>query len=240
MTSEERKQLEERVIMTLKTIYDPEIQVDISARGLIYDVVVRDKGIANGSVDATAGTRARLSVNTDWGHYRLEVFDAATGTASSVRFFAGWWAKPGTASTPDRMQVVADKDLYQAGDQAEIRLAAPFAGQALVTIATDRVLESRLVDVPANGSSIRVKVDAAWGAGAYVLVNAFRPGKADQHGPGRAIGTAWLAIDPKPRRLDVAMTVPDKVLPRQGVDIPVTVSNRSGGAAFLTLAAVDD
>ena len=42
MTNEEKKQLEERVIMTLKTIYDPEIPVDIYELGLIYDVVVRD------------------------------------------------------------------------------------------------------------------------------------------------------------------------------------------------------
>ena len=208
--------------------------------GWDYDVVVRDKGVANGNVNATAASPAKLTVNVEWGHYRLEVFDAASSTASSVRFFAGWWAKPGTSTTPDRMQVVSDKDLYEAGDQAEIRLAAPFTGQALVTIATDRVLESRLVDVPEAGSSIKVKIDPAWGAGAYVLVNAFRPGAADQHGPGRAIGTAWLAIDPKPRQLQVAMTVPDKVLPRQSVSIPVTVANLSGGAAYLTLAAVDE
>lgn len=42
MTSEEKKQLEERVILTLKTIYDPEIPVDIYELGLIYDVVIRD------------------------------------------------------------------------------------------------------------------------------------------------------------------------------------------------------
>jgi uncharacterized protein YfaS (alpha-2-macroglobulin family) len=205
-----------------------------------YDVVVRDKGIANGKLDASAATPAKLTLNTDWGHYRLEVYDTASGTASSVRFYAGWWAKPGTATTPDRMQVVADKPLYQVGDSAEVRLEAPFTGQAVVTIATDRVLETRLVDVPATGSSIKVKIDAAWGAGAYVLVNAFRPGEADQHGPGRAIGTAWLAIDPKPRALQVAMTVPEKVLPRQSLRIPVSVANLSGGAAYLTMAAVDE
>lgn len=42
MTTEEKKQLEERVILTLKTIYDPEIPVDIYELGLIYDVVVHD------------------------------------------------------------------------------------------------------------------------------------------------------------------------------------------------------
>ena len=42
MSEDEKKQLEERVIMTLKTIYDPEIPVDIYELGLIYDVVVND------------------------------------------------------------------------------------------------------------------------------------------------------------------------------------------------------
>jgi uncharacterized protein YfaS (alpha-2-macroglobulin family) len=206
-----------------------------------YDVVVRDKGISEGKLDASAAAPAKLSLNTDWGHYRLEVYDASTGVASSVRFYAGWWSQPGTTSTPDRMQVVSDKDLYQAGDDANVHLAAPFAGQAMVTVATDRVLETRLVDVPKDGTNIEVKVDPAWGAGAYVLVSAFRPGNSDeQHGPGRAVGLTWLAIDPKPRQLQVSMTVPDKVLPRGGVDIPISVSNLSGGAAYLTLAAVDE
>lgn len=44
MTPEEKKQIEERVILTLKTIYDPEIPVDIYELGLIYDVVVQDDG----------------------------------------------------------------------------------------------------------------------------------------------------------------------------------------------------
>ncbi|MDX9750698.1 MAG: SUF system Fe-S cluster assembly protein [Flavobacteriales bacterium] len=44
MTPDEKRQLEERVIMTLKSVYDPEIPVDIYELGLIYDVVVRDDG----------------------------------------------------------------------------------------------------------------------------------------------------------------------------------------------------
>ena len=42
MSSEEKKALEESVINTLKTIYDPEIPVDIYELGLIYDVVIHD------------------------------------------------------------------------------------------------------------------------------------------------------------------------------------------------------
>ena len=42
MTSEEKKQLEESIINSLKSVYDPEIPVDIYELGLIYDVVIHD------------------------------------------------------------------------------------------------------------------------------------------------------------------------------------------------------
>lgn len=43
MTPEEKKHLEDRVIDVLKTIYDPEIPVDVYELGLIYEVNVLDK-----------------------------------------------------------------------------------------------------------------------------------------------------------------------------------------------------
>lgn len=49
MTNDEKEQLEERVIMTLKTVYDPEIPVDVYELGLIYNVQVND----DASVDVT-------------------------------------------------------------------------------------------------------------------------------------------------------------------------------------------
>lgn len=205
-----------------------------------YDYVVRDAEASTGAVTITADQPAKLSLPVDWGRYRLEVFDAAGGTATSVRFYAGWWSAPGTGGTPDKMQVVADKELYGVSDTAEIRLSAPFAGEAQVTIATDHVIDSYPVSVPKDGKTIKIDIDKKWGAGAYVLVNAFRAGKGNEHGPGRAIGLTWLAIDPKPRALQVAMTVPETMKPRQSVEIPVTVTNLAGKEAYVTLAAVDE
>lgn len=42
MTHEERTQLEERIVDVLKTVYDPEIPVDIYELGLIYRIDVKD------------------------------------------------------------------------------------------------------------------------------------------------------------------------------------------------------
>ena len=44
MTPEEKLALEERIIEVLRTVYDPEIPVDIYSLGLIYRVDLHDDG----------------------------------------------------------------------------------------------------------------------------------------------------------------------------------------------------
>ena len=47
LSHEENKQIEERIIDVLRTVYDPEIPVDIYELGLIYEVKVDDDAKAN-------------------------------------------------------------------------------------------------------------------------------------------------------------------------------------------------
>lgn len=42
MTQEEKTQIEERIVDVLKTVYDPEIPVDIWNLGMIYRIEVKD------------------------------------------------------------------------------------------------------------------------------------------------------------------------------------------------------
>ncbi len=44
MTQEEKTRIEERIVDVLKTVYDPEIPVNIFDLGLIYRVDVKDSG----------------------------------------------------------------------------------------------------------------------------------------------------------------------------------------------------
>ncbi len=44
MTSEEKLQLEQRIVEVIKTVYDPEIPVDIYELGLIYRIELHDDG----------------------------------------------------------------------------------------------------------------------------------------------------------------------------------------------------
>lgn len=56
MTQEEKTRIEERIVDVLKTVYDPEIPVNIYDLGLIYKVDVKDDGTVDIDMTFTAPT----------------------------------------------------------------------------------------------------------------------------------------------------------------------------------------
>ena len=56
MTQEEKTALEERIVDVLKTVYDPEIPVNIYDLGLIYKIDVSDDGTVDIDMTFTAPT----------------------------------------------------------------------------------------------------------------------------------------------------------------------------------------
>ena len=205
-----------------------------------WQTIVSDRLIAADTLAVKADAPTHLSRRLDWGYYKLTVTDKQTDTASSLSFYVGWFGDGDTEAAPDTLKVASDKKNYSPGDSAKLRIEAPFAGEALVAIATDRIVATYSVSVPAGGTSIDVPVKAEWGAGAYALITAWRPLSAQaEHAPTRAIGTTWLALDPGLRTLQVQMAAPEKITPRQKIEVPIHVGGTSG-EAYVTLAAVDE
>ncbi|PWC35546.1 alpha-2-macroglobulin [Azospirillum sp. TSO22-1] len=209
-----------------------------------YRATTRDIPRKSGTLDAAADKPAVLNLGAQpFSRYRLEVSDKATGVASSVRFLSGWEMAAESADTPDKLELVADKPAYRPGETAKLRLTPPFAGEVLLTVATDRLFDARAISVPAGGATVEVPVDAAWGPGAYVTATLYRPPvKGRERQPVRALGVAWLGIDPATRRLDVALTAPTVARPRGPVAVDIAATPAAGDAeeAYVTLAAVDE
>ncbi|MGO4728674.1 MULTISPECIES: MG2 domain-containing protein [unclassified Inquilinus] len=209
-----------------------------------YKVLIRDRKVADGTADVAPNAPAAVRQQVGWGNFRLDVYDPKGGGASSVRFAAGWWVSDNPNPTPDKLTVALDKTSYKAGDTAKVRIEPPFAGDVLLFIANDRVLETRDVAVPAEGTTVEIPVSADWGSGAYVLATAFRPaGEAGErrHGPGRAVGVAWFGIDVTERVLGVQIDAPAEIRPNQTLDLPLTVTGvPQGQNAWVTVAAVDE
>jgi hypothetical protein len=206
-----------------------------------YEAITRDRLITSGKIDIGTGAPVKLAQNFPYGSYRLTITDPKSGTASSYRFYSGWSASS-EGDRPDRIPVAADKPAYRIGETAHVQIKPTADGKALVVVAGDKVFSSQVIDAPAGGASVDVKVSADWGPGAYVLVTDYRPlNESTGHEPVRAIGLAWLQVDNRERTLTVNVGGPQKVLPRERITIPVSIKGlASGEQAYLTLAAVDE
>ena len=54
MTQEEKLQIEEGIVAMLRTVFDPEMPVDVYSLGLIYKVEVSDEGVVDIDMTLTA------------------------------------------------------------------------------------------------------------------------------------------------------------------------------------------
>ena len=169
-----------------------------------------------------------------YGRYRLRVI-ATNGSlaASSLIFYSGWQSsdRPGV---PQRVSVRSSAAVYSAGSRAHIHVSAPFAGPAVLVVANDKILSVRNFRVPERGTTVSLRVHRRWGAGAYAVVDVFRPATARQ-APERAIGLTWLGLKAGHRAIPVHIDVDTLYRPRERITIPV--QTRPG--AYVTVAAVD-
>ena len=200
-----------------------------------------EKAIDSGDLDVVANKPSEIVRKFGWGDYRL-VAEGADGAIASYAFRSGWAATDGTAETPDKVEVTVEHDRVKLGETARVRIVPPFAGKVRLMVARDKVFDIRELDVPKEGATVEIPVSPDWGSGAYMLASLYRPADGGRgHMPIRAIGLAWVGVDPGAHLFNVAVALPPKVTPRQTVDIPVTIAGGTAGEqVYLTLAAVDE
>jgi uncharacterized protein YfaS (alpha-2-macroglobulin family) len=202
----------------------------------------RDTVVSQGAIDVTAGAPARIRPRRlGWGDYRIEL-NGPDGAKTIIRFTVGWGSPTDATESPDLVRVAPTAKSYSQGDTVEIAVKAPYAGQAQVAVATDRLIDFKTFDVGANGGTVRLKTSAAWGGGAYVLVTVIQPrDPVSTPTPRRALGLVYVPLDPKNRKLTVAIDTPDKIDSKAEVDIPLQVKGLGfGQSAKVTVAAVDE
>ncbi len=206
-----------------------------------YERVVNDRIVDGGKADLTASSVFKVSKPLPWGSYRLTVADGQSGATTAYRFWSGWGSGADN-DRPDRVAVAADKTQYASGDTAKIKISPPSDGKALVVVASNKIHFTKVVEASASGTTVSVPVSSDWGAGAYALVTHYRPlSSAQTRAPARSIGVAWLAVDPAPRTLQVAIKAPQKTAPNRKLVVPIEVKNQGWGeAVYVALAAVDE
>ena len=126
-----------------------------------YKSHIRSQPIDTGTANVDNSGPAKLARQLPPGRYRWEVTDPASGAQSSLRFHVGWWVEAEQPDVPDKLEAVLDKPGYGPGETAKLFVKAPFAGEAELAIASDRILSWRTLSLPADGTTIDIPVDAA-------------------------------------------------------------------------------
>ncbi|MEO5335698.1 MAG: alpha-2-macroglobulin family protein [Magnetospirillum sp. WYHS-4] len=207
-----------------------------------WERTARRRVVASGTFDLGTERPALLAHKAGWRRYELSVHDPAAQAQTSLRFRGGWAATVEAADIPDKLEVTVEKTAYKPGETARLNIRPPFAGKALIMVASDRVFETRTVDLPRDGVEVSIPVRADWGSGAYVMATLVRPlAGLKPRDPVRAMGLAWVGIDPSDRTLTVDLGAPEKMAPRRSLDLAIKIGGiPSGETAFMTVAAVDE
>jgi uncharacterized protein YfaS (alpha-2-macroglobulin family) len=130
------------------------------------------------------------------------------------------------------------------GETARVIVRSPFAGRLFLTVETDDVVTSHIVEMPASNMAVPVEITGLCRPNAYVtatVVRAVDPNaKWQTH---RAFGTIRLPVDNSDRKLSVAVDSPAEIRPETSMGAVVRVTDSTGAPvanAAVTLAAVDE
>lgn len=210
--------------------------------GWDYDFTRRFENVETRAVDVGT-TAARFDFPVEWGEYRVDVFDPATGLTMRYPFTAGWsWddQNRGSDARPDKVKLSLDKTHYRAGDKLKVTLTPPHPGKGLLLVESDRMLYVQDIDAKA-GSTFEIPVTQDWERhDVYVTALVFRGGSAPSKiTPARAVGVAHVPMDRRERRVSVGLSIPQQMRPEQDLKATVAVPDLAGKEAFVTVSAVD-
>lgn len=90
MTQEEKLKIEERIVDVLKTVYDPEIPVDIYNLGLIYRIDLHEDGILEVDMTLTAPNCPAADFIVEDVRTKLEAIEGVKDARVNLVFDPEW------------------------------------------------------------------------------------------------------------------------------------------------------
>ncbi|MCH5246533.1 MAG: DUF59 domain-containing protein [Muribaculaceae bacterium] len=90
MTAEEKLAIEEKCVILLKTVFDPEIPVDIYSLGLIYKIEVTDEGVLNVDMTLTAPNCPAADFIVEDAKYKLQSIEGINEVNINIVFEPEW------------------------------------------------------------------------------------------------------------------------------------------------------
>lgn len=198
----------------------------------------------------TTNGKGEISFNVeikypDWGRYVVRLSNRQSGHVASRIVYWDWpSSRPrGADRNAEGSTVLAftsDKNSYNVGEKAEIRIPTPVGGSLLVSIEdASRVLQTMWVAAQEGETKVEIPVTAAMAPNVYAHVTLIQPyGQTVNDLPLRLYGVIPLMVENPDTHLQPVIDAPEEVRPDG--EVRITVKEKKGKPMTFTLAMVDE
>ena len=180
----------------------------------------------------------------DWGRFLVRTCDG-DGHCSGQVFYIDWpgWAgksKEGDPEGATALNITADKDKYNVGDDVTLNIPTGFAGRALVTIESgSRILEAKWLTAAQGNTQYKFKTTKAMAPNVYAYVTLLQPHAQTKNDlPIRMYGILPIMVEDPATKMMPLVSMPDELKPMQ--DFTVTVAENKNRPMAYTVAIVDE
>ena len=90
MDQEKKYELEQKVVEMLRTVFDPEIPVDVYSLGLVYKIDIADDGYLTIDMTMTAPNCPMADFIVEDVRYKVESIEGITGVTVNIVFEPEW------------------------------------------------------------------------------------------------------------------------------------------------------
>ncbi|GMU91586.1 MAG: membrane protein [Candidatus Hydrogenedentota bacterium] len=197
-------------------------------------------------VTLTGGTGSTSFTLGGYGYYRVRVHSDATPQFSTLSFYS-YGGEPHLvdAARPSLIKLTLDKAKYVVGDEATVRIEAPFDGKGFIVLQGEEIQRIESVDIKDGVGIARFLLGREQCPNVWIeatVVHAIKEGQ-NQVYPFSSFALASIVVDDPRRSIALSFPgLPEEVRPSSEVQFTVEARDASGNPAVceVTLAAVDE
>jgi uncharacterized protein YfaS (alpha-2-macroglobulin family) len=203
------------------------------------EILVKKESITVGSSpfllkftpDRSGEYEIRLSTEGDEANYVSGTFYAYDWESTTSTSFK--------VNREGKIDILADKKIYQPNEKAKILFKTPFDGKLLVTVEREKVFTHYYLNTKNKAAELSLPVESVYLPNVYVSATLFTTANAiNQSMFYVAHGYQNISIESPKNKLNVQIIAPKKVQPNKTHEI--TVQTNSSQPVWVTLSAVDE
>jgi len=193
--------------------------------------------------DGTGSAQFRIE---GYGYYRVRVHSPATPQYSTVSFYSyGRRIETVDAARPSLIKIGLDRDEYEVGDEAVVRVESPFDGKGFVVLQGQSIQRIVTLEIVDNVGVARFKLSEEQVPNVWVeatVVHAIQQDHAQVY-PFSSFAVANVRVRDPRRKLTVAFpSLPEEIRPATAATFEIETRDIDGKPveSEVTLAAVDE